>query len=170
MLTISRTEREVSPEKREAVDMGPLIENACELFQPLAEDKEVQLVCNVQNDRVVMGQRHMLQRLVANLIDNAIKYTDSGGRVEVSLEGRNRQQVLLQVADNGIGIEPGDLERIFDRFFRGDRSRSLDGAGLGLSLARAIVRAHGGDIRVKSSPDEGSTFTVEFPALDSASA
>ena len=78
-------------------------------------------------------------------------------------------QKLIKVAQS-IGIETEDLARIFDRFFRGDHSRSQEGAGLGLSLARAIARAHGGDIRVKSTAGSGSTFTVDFPALDSANA
>jgi signal transduction histidine kinase len=170
MLTISRTERELAPDERHPINLGALIQDACELFQPLAEDKAVELACEIRADGMVMGDRAMLQRLVANLIDNAIKYTDGGGKVEVSLHSRVNSRLLLQVADSGIGIGAEDLARIFDRFFRGDHSRSQQGAGLGLSLARAIARAHGGDIRVQSTAGSGSTFTVDFPALDSASA
>ncbi len=167
MLTISRTEREIAPEECHPISLGELILDACELFQPLAEDKNIELTCRNRSDGLVMGNRAMLQRLVANLIDNAVKYTNDGGKVEVSLRRREGGRLFLQVADTGIGIEPEDLSRIFDRFFRGDHSRSQEGAGLGLSLARAIARAHGGDIRVESTTGSGSTFTVEFPALDS---
>ncbi|MGD9006889.1 MAG: ATP-binding protein [Desulfobacteraceae bacterium] len=170
MLTISRTERELAPDERHPINLGVLIQDACELFQPLAEDKAIELACEIRADGMVMGDRAMLQRLVANLIDNAIKYTDGGGKVEVSLCSRGGSRLLLQVTDSGIGIETEDLTRIFDRFFRGDHSRSQEGAGLGLSLARAIARAHGGDISVHSTAGSGSTFTVDFPALDSASA
>jgi heavy metal sensor kinase len=168
MLTISRTERELAPDERHPINLGPLIQDACELFQPLAEDKGIELACEIRADGMVMGDRALLQRLVANLIDNAIKYTDGGGKAEVSLRSRGGSRLLLQVADSGIGIETEDLARIFDRFFRGDHSRSQEGAGLGLSLARAIARAHGGDINVHSTAGSGSTFTVDFPALDSA--
>jgi heavy metal sensor kinase len=168
MLAISRTEREPAPDERHPVELGALMQDACELFQPLAEDNGVELACRIDADGVVMGDRAMLQRLVANLIDNAIKYTNDGGTVGLCLDRRGSNRLFLQVADTGIGIETEDLSRIFDRFFRGDHSRSQEGAGLGLSLARAIARAHGGDIHVQSTAGTGSTFTVDFPALDSA--
>jgi heavy metal sensor kinase len=170
MLTISRTEREPAPDERYPVELGLLIRDACELFQPLAEDGGVGLECRILADGMVMGDRAMLQRLVANLIDNAIKYSDDGGKVEVLLDSHGESRLFLQVADTGIGIEAEDRNRIFDRFFRGDHSRSQEGAGLGLSLARAIARAHGGDIRVQSAPGEGSTFLVDFPVVTSANA
>ena len=114
---------------------------------------------------MIAGDQHMIQRMVANLIDNAIKYS-SGGRIDVILDRDSQKHISMSVTDTGIGIAKWDIDRIFDRFFRGDRSRSMEGAGLGLSLARAIARAHGGDIHVKSIPGKGSTFTVELPALD----
>jgi signal transduction histidine kinase len=111
---------------------------------------------------VVAGDRNRLQRMAANLLDNAIKYTPSGGRVIVSVRG-NAETAILAVSDTGIGIAEQDLPRIFERFYRGDRSRSRAGSGLGLSLARAIATAHGGSITVSSSPGKGSTFTVDLP-------
>ncbi len=168
MLTISRTQREMATEDRQPIELDTLVRDACELFQPLAEDNDIQLMCRSEARGVVMGDRHMLQRLVANLIDNAIKYTNSGGTVTVTLNRQGKNRLVLQVCDTGIGIKPDDLLKIFDRFFRGDRSRSQEGAGLGLSLARAIARAHGGDIRVQSDAGKGSTFTVDFLAVGSA--
>ncbi len=101
----------------------------------------------------------MIQRMLSNLLDNAIKYTPSGGSVRVTLtEAEDR--VMVSIKDTGSGIAPEDLSRVFDRFYRGDQSRSKPGIGLGLSLSRAIARAHGGDITVSSILNEGSTFTV----------
>ena len=94
----------------------------------------------------------MIQRLLSNLLDNAIKYTPSGGSVTVSLEEKG-EHLVISVKDTGIGISPGDLPHIFERFYRCDQSRSQVGIGLGLSLARAIARAHEGDTD-RPKPDE----------------
>jgi signal transduction histidine kinase len=100
--------------------------------------------------------------MLANLLDNALKYTLPGGCINtcMSLEG---EYISIAVNDNGIGISEDSQARIFDRSFRCDSSRSESGFGLGLSLARAVARSHGGDILVSSVPDEGSTFTVTLP-------
>ena len=100
--------------------------------------------------------------MLSNLLDNAIKYTPSGGSVDVSVS-EGDSQISVSVRDTGIGISSNDLSRIFERFYRGDRSRSEAGIGLGLSLARAIARAHGGEITVTSAINQGSTFTVTLP-------
>ncbi len=105
----------------------------------------------------------MIQRMIANLLDNAIKYTPAGGSVEVTVNTGNNDAVTIAVKDTGIGISEKEMPRIFERFYRCDPSRSESGIGLGLSFARAIARAHGGDISVFSKPGQGSTFTVTFP-------
>ena len=105
----------------------------------------------------------MLQRMLANLLDNAIKYTPAGGEVSVTLSESQEEGAAIDVADTGIGISPQDLPRIFERFYRGDESRSQPGIGLGLSLARAIARAHGGDITVTSTVNRGTVFSVTLP-------
>jgi signal transduction histidine kinase len=107
----------------------------------------------------------MIQRLLSNLLDNAVKYTPAGGSVKVALSQTAGRGTTLVVRDTGSGISADDLPRIFERFYRGDRSRSESGAGLGLSLARAIARAHGGDIAVESRVHEGSVFAVTLPSL-----
>ena len=97
--------------------------------------------------------------MIANLLDNALKYTPAAGRVAISLI-EDGSQVKLSITDTGVGISAHELSRIFERFYRCDRSRAQGGNGLGLSLALAIVRAHGGDISVTSTLGQGSTFTV----------
>jgi len=102
---------------------------------------------------------------VANLVENAVKYTKEGGLVRVSVRGESGSS-LVEVADDGIGISAEDLPRIFERFYRVDRSRSRDmgGTGLGLSIVKHIVQAHHGTIEVESAPGKGSTFRLKFPA------
>jgi signal transduction histidine kinase len=102
--------------------------------------------------------------LFYNLLENAIKYTPSGGKIEVTAE-RNGHQAVIRVKDTGIGIPREDLPHIFERFFRGDRSRQRGGFGLGLSIALAVAKSHGGDIRVEDSTPQGSTFLVTLPLL-----
>ncbi len=108
------------------------------------------------------GDRPRLEQVAANLIDNAVKFTPAGGRVEVRVS-RGDGVARLEVRDTGPGIPPHELPRIWDRLFRGDRSRNERGLGLGLSLVRAIVQAHGGTVGVESVPGQGSTFTASFP-------
>jgi len=166
MLMISKTEAGVEELIREEIHLSRFVREACELFQPSAEDQGVALSCHAPDEIRVSGDARMIQRMLSNLMDNAIKYTAPGGAVTVSLSEKNAR-VLVSVKDTGCGIAPGDLPRIFDRFYRGDQSRSKPGFGLGLSLARAIARAHGGDITAASIPGQGSTFTVTLPEPDS---
>ena len=160
MLMISKTESGVDKLSREEIDLTGLVRDACVLFEPPAEDKGVTLSCDLPVRSHLIGDTRMIQRMLSNLLDNAIKYTPSGGTVSVSLSENDERDVVINVKDTGIGISPSDLPRIFERFYRCDQSRSKPGIGLGLSLARAIARAHGGDITVTSRPNQGSTFTI----------
>jgi signal transduction histidine kinase len=112
----------------------------------------------------VLGEAGALRRAVLNLVDNAIKYTPAGGKVELSLVTGNGQ-ALITVRDTGIGIEPDAAARIFEPFVRLDAARGRDtgGTGLGLALVRAIVTAHGGTVEVESAPGAGSRFTIRLP-------
>jgi signal transduction histidine kinase len=119
----------------------------------------------VEADReaTVSGDRVRLEQVAANLIDNAVKYTPSGGSVTASVK-RSGDAALFVVADTGSGIPADELPRIWERLFRGDRSRTERGLGLGLSLVKAIVEAHGGKVAVSSEAGRGSTFTITLPA------
>jgi heavy metal sensor kinase len=163
MLVISKTEAGVNKLDARELDIGAVVRDACELFQSSAEDKDLRLVCDVAGKFSISGDNRMIQRMIANLLDNAIKYTPGGGSVEVTVNTGNHDAVIIAVKDTGIGISEKDIPHIFERFYRCDPSRSEAGIGLGLSFARAIARAHGGDITVFSAPEQGSTFTVTFP-------
>lgn len=170
MLVISKTDTGVEKISLKPVNISQVLHSACDLFATAAEDKGIRLICHIPdqwgiNDPfTIQGDVKMIQRLIANLMDNAIKYTDPGGRIDVKVShvGVNGKDVLISIIDTGIGIPEKDLSRVFERFYRCDPSRSRSGMGLGLSLACAIARAHGGDISVKSIVGEGSTFEVEF--------
>lgn len=163
MLVISKTEAGVEKVSHDKVDIAALIGNACELFEPLAEEKNVGLRRRAPEKTIVSGDARMLQRMLANILDNAVKYTPPGGEVEISLSESEKKDIIIAIRDSGIGISETDVPHVFERFYRCDRSRSQPGTGLGLSLARAIARAHGGDITVRSALDQGSTFTVTLP-------
>ena len=162
MLDISELEAGAGNLAMEEVDLTRLVGDACELFQPLAEDKNITVVAKVPTNSHVHGDMQRLQRMVANLLDNAIKYTPSDGTVTVSVDG-DGSLTFVSVRDTGIGISGDDLANIFDRFYRCDSSRSEAGVGLGLSLVMAIARSHGGDVAISSFPGKGSTFTVSLP-------
>jgi len=160
---ITKAESGVDKGHDEDLDLSQLVRDACELLEPVAEDKGLSLKFDTPNSCLLVGDRRMIQRILSNLLDNALKYTPSGGAVTVSLSERNGREVVLAVQDTGIGIPAGDLPHVFERFYRCDQSRSEPGTGLGLSLARALARAHNGDITVTSTPGEGSTFTLILP-------
>ncbi len=146
----------------EPLDLSRLITNLIELFEPSAEAKHISLNIFLDNNCQMVGDKHNLQRMIANLLDNALKYTPEGGQISIELK-RTSQEFLLTVADTGLGIPLSDQYRIFDRFFRCDHSRSQEGCGLGLSFARSVARAHGGDITLKSETAKGSVFISTFP-------
>jgi heavy metal sensor kinase len=163
MLMISKTEAGVDKPYLEDVDISKLLMDTCELFLPVAEDKGISLSYDTPDVIHLNGDVRMIQRMLSNLLDNAIKYTPSGGKITVALAQNSSETVLISVSDTGIGISPEELPHIFERFYRGDQSRSTSGIGLGLSLSMAIAHAHGGDITATSISGRGSTFTITLP-------
>ena len=164
LLLLAQADAGDIPMKLEPFRLDPLLRELAETFQILAEEANVALEAEAFPEIVVDADGLRLHELFANLLDNAVKYTPPGGRIAVSCELTDRE-VRVAMADTGEGIPEPELEKIFDRFYRVDASRSREtgGSGLGLSIAQWIARAHSGSIEVESAPGAGSTFTVVLP-------
>ena len=162
MLEIAQTDSGTVEMVSVPLDLHELVEEAVDLFNPVAEDNGIGLtLANASRSVMISGDRRKLQRAVANLVDNGIKYSTRGDTITLTV-GIQAGMATVEIADTGIGIDENDLPHIFERFYRADKSRSTTGNGLGLALAQAIVHAHQGDIKVESSKS-GSIFTLLLP-------
>jgi len=166
LFAISRLDAGEAASEWLALDLAQLTEATVDQMSLLADDKRIHVTCEASTGVWVEGDRARLKQVVVNLLDNAIKYTPQGGQVSLTVATRDNRAVL-EVTDNGIGIPPESLPRVFERFFRVDdaRSRQQGGAGLGLSIVKSICTAHHGRVEVSSSPDRGSRFRVELPLI-----
>ncbi|MBN1627402.1 MAG: HAMP domain-containing histidine kinase, partial [Deltaproteobacteria bacterium] len=162
MLDISEAEAGISKLNKSEINCSILLKKSCELFKPIIDDKGIKMVMDLREDVNVYADNKKLQRVVANLLDNAIKYSQTEGTISISII-RDEKNVGISITDNGLGISPQDLPYIFERFYRCDSSRSNIGNGLGLCWAMAIIKAHNGSISVSSKLNEGSTFTITIP-------
>lgn len=146
------------------IGFSTLVDEICDDILILADMKHITVVTSVQPDVHVEGDKVRLHQALLNVLENAVKYTPEGGRVEVTMSTGPHQAVVI-VSDNGPGIEPEHLPFIFDRFYRVDKARSqrVRGTGLGLAIAKWVVDAHDGSIRVASEPGRGTTFTIMLP-------
>ena len=163
LMDISEAEAGLMALHLESVPVTRLFGEVQDLFGDVAEEKGVALRAEEKGALAVRADRTRVVQALANLVDNALKFTPAGGEVVLSAR-RDGATVALNVADTGIGIPPEDLPHVWERLFRGDRSRSDRGLGLGLSLVRAIAVAHAGEATVESAPRKGSTFTLRLPA------
>ncbi len=164
LLDLSRLESKGVTLELRPVNLGDLVVHTVDKLRPLAEESKLVLIHSGPPDVIVTADSDRLEQVLTNLIDNALKYTPPGGRVEVQILP-NEQEVTVAVKDTGRGIPPDDLPHIFERFYRADRSRTRGsgGTGLGLAIAKHIVEAHGGHIGVRSRLDEGTTFMFTLP-------
>ncbi|MHB1043672.1 MAG: two-component system histidine kinase PnpS [Eubacteriales bacterium] len=166
LLNLSRIESQESVLKIQLVEIGPLIENAVSVFQPRAAEKNLSIKVAGVPEKIppIQADPDLLTQVLINLIDNAVSYTPPGGEITllVSEEGG---EMKVDVRDNGIGIPPESLTRLFERLYRVDKARSREqgGTGLGLSIVKHIVEAHGGAVQVSSKVGEGSTFSFTLP-------
>lgn len=162
LMEVAEAEAGVMTLHVEPLTVRDIVDDVVELYRLVAEERGVTLTAEVAPDLQLRADAGRMRRVVANLVDNAVKYTPRGGSVTVTA-AREDDAVLLRVLDDGPGIAPADQNRIWDRLYRGDQSRSERGLGLGLSLVRAIVQAHGGSVAAATRPEGGSVFCVRIP-------
>ncbi len=162
LMDITEAETGMMRLQRHPTDLGKLTAEVVELYQYVAEEKHIELKAELPAHCEASVDPTRMRQVFANLLDNAIKYTPDGGRVVVSLKLEHGFAIVL-FEDNGMGIPEQEQDKIWSRLYRGDKSRSQRGLGLGLSLVKAVVQAHGGSVSVSSRPDQGSVFKVILP-------
>lgn len=165
LLTISRLEKgSAPPPERTLCDVGEMVRSVAAMFEQRAQENGIKLSVESPQDETIEANRVLLEQAVANLVDNALKYSDEDGAVTISVESGD-DAVSISVRDQGAGIPEEHLERIFERFYRVDkgRSRELGGTGLGLSIVKHIATSHGGCVTVESEEGGGSTFSIVLP-------
>jgi signal transduction histidine kinase len=166
LMDLAEAETGVMRLRAERLDLVALLRSVVDLYDDVAEDKGVGLRLDAPDQLFGILDPVRMRQAVANLVDNAVKYTPAGGHVAISAAAAPDGPVIA-VTDTGAGISPADLPRIWDRLYRSDRSRSERGLGLGLTLVKSIVEAHGGRVDVESSPGHGARFTIRLRAADS---
>lgn len=161
--SLKQFEAEDVPLNIETVFLGDLVKDVCNDFNAFAEEKNVYIHLNSENKKfMISGDTDKLKQVFINLMSNAVKFSKERGHVWVSLK-ENQEKVIVQIKDNGIGIKKEDLPYIFERLYRGDKSRELtQGSGIGLTIVKRILILHGASIDVKSEENKGTTFTLYF--------
>ncbi|MGA3131499.1 MAG: HAMP domain-containing sensor histidine kinase [Terracidiphilus sp.] len=169
MLTLARADAERGDKPLRSLNLTAVVEEACEMAQPIAKYRRLDLSVSFGTSRLVtvLGDFTTLRRLLWILLDNALKYTQAPGRIDVALKV-NSHQATVEVRDSGVGISAADLPHIFERFYRADPSRSnIDGAGLGLAIAKWIAEMHHADLTVASELRKGTVFQLVLPVYAS---
>ena len=163
LMDVSEAETGAMKLNPEKINVIPMIDEVVDLYSYVAEEKDISIQTQLPDQLYVTADGTRLRQVLANLLDNAIKYTPKGGKVEIKGH-HSGHEVSITVKDTGVGISENELDNIWDRLYRGDKSRTERGLGLGLSLVKAIVGAHKGHVKVLSSPGAGSAFSVHLPA------
>ncbi len=161
LLTLARLSTDKVGLKIEDIDLNKIIRESTKLLSPLAEQRGININISADGQSVISGDKAALLELFTNIIDNAIKYNVFGGKVDISVR-KETGFIVTEIRDTGVGIPESDLDKVFDRFYRVDKSRSKEsgGIGLGLSICNEIVKLHGGRIEIKSKLDEGTIVYV----------
>jgi signal transduction histidine kinase len=165
LLTLSKVQAEETLVGGQLVDLGQVVTAGLAVLSPTVARRDLEVTVALPSAPVcVAGDREMLERVVINLADNAVKFTPDGGSVRVALTAEPSRAVL-EVADTGIGVPAHEQQRLFDRFFRSSLAQhhAIPGSGLGLSIAHKIIEKHGGTLEVRSEAGKGSTFRVLLP-------
>ncbi|MCU1677453.1 MAG: two-component sensor histidine kinase [Frankiales bacterium] len=164
LIELSRLEGAGEPRAVTDLSVREIVNEALEVNRALAESRNIALFLDWDGDTTVAADRSQLVSAISNLINNAVAYSPDGSGVVVTVRAED-DAVSISVTDRGVGIDPGDVPRLFERFYRVDpaRSRATGGSGLGLAIVKHVVRNHGGEVAVSSTPGAGSTFTVRLP-------
>jgi signal transduction histidine kinase len=153
-------------DEKSPVDVAAVLANVVDAMQPLMARRGQQCSLNVDEDCcLVLGDERRLEHVVSNLLTNAIKFTPEGGSIRVDVANRG-SDVVVAIQDSGVGIPQEELPRVFSRFYRGRDAAKVPGSGLGLSIVRAIVQQHGGEVSIASEVDAGTTVKVLLPGID----
>ena len=164
LMDISEAETGILSLDRKFVNISSLLARVVDMYEYVAEEKGVKLNVNASDELYTTVDSNRLSQALANLLDNAVKYTASGGQVKIE-SYQNKEELVICIKDTGTGILKKDLSQIWNRLYRGDHSHSQKGLGLGLSLVKAIISAHNGRIDVISNSGKGSTFTISLPSI-----
>lgn len=166
LLLLAQVDEGAAPPPMERLDLTDLVEGELLQFESVAFERAVDLQSQLDESVMVRGNAMRLRKLVGTLLDNACKYADDGGSVNVSLR-QSVRRIELAVHNTGFAIAPEDLPHVFDRFYRADKARTRDesGYGLGLAIAHAIAEEHGGNLAAASDDERGTTFTLTLPTL-----
>ena len=165
LLAISRVESGSLSLDKEKIDINKMLENVIDLWEPLAEEREIILINQCDQDVQLEGNRNLLSQAISNLIDNAIKYGPNGNKINVGAK-LEKDNVILWISDNGPGIPDSDKERVLERFTRLDISRNTQGTGLGLSLVNSSIKFHKGSISLLDSNPNGLSVKLELPKIN----
>jgi signal transduction histidine kinase len=162
LMDIAEAEAGMMKLRVEPIDLCQLTREVMEVYEYVAEDKQIQMRADLNGQCIASVDQARMRQVFGNLLDNALKYTPEKGTVTIGVR-QEPESAIVTFRDSGIGIPSEEQDKIWGRLYRGDKSRSQRGLGLGLSVVKAVVEAHGGTVRVDSKPDEGSEFRLELP-------
>jgi signal transduction histidine kinase len=166
LLVMSRLEGGESQLNKIKLNLGALALATAEQIEPLAAEEKIVFACNIDEEVMIEADEMRLQQVIVNLLDNAIKYTSTQGRIHIAVR-KEADRAILEIRDNGLGISAEALPHVFERFYRSPQTSAaaIEGTGLGLAMVKTIVEAHGGKVLVESQEGEGTSIRVEFSLL-----